>query len=227
MMRWGDVAQGGGIVPAVGGTERCFWGVLSEGGKFLVVGSGIRDVLGWAVAETIGKPVFSLIVDEGGGKRVMEEWMNRGGDEILKVKCEMVGNDGRRRPVEIVLYRSRERSSAPSIIIQVKAWGSTTTQDIPYPHDADVFEELDTSRGSSWQYELQQLKFANQRLYEELEALKLDRLREDTPSSSFPERIRQVLPVARVGGDHCDWGTTPELREYEGQRSLKRPWGEI
>ena len=64
-----------------------------------------------------------------------------------------------------MLYRSRERSSTPSIIIQVKAWGSTTTQDLPHPHNTDVFEELDTSHGSGWQYELQQLKFANQRLY--------------------------------------------------------------
>ena len=67
-----------------------------------LVGSGIKDVLGWGVAETIGKLVFSLVDDEGSGKRVMEVWMNRGGDEILKVKCKMVGNDGQRRPVEIV-----------------------------------------------------------------------------------------------------------------------------
>ena len=90
-----------------------------------------------------------------------------------------------------------------------------------------MFEELDTSRGSGWQYKLQQLKFAKRRSYEEFEALELDRLREDTPSSSFPEPIRQALPVARVGGGHCDLGTTPQLREYEGRRSLKRPWGGI
>ena len=114
VLRWGDAVRVGGVVPAVGGVE------LVE--RFLV-GSGIRDVLGWAVAETIGKLVFFLVVDEGSGRRVIEEWTNRGGDEILKVKCEMVGNDGQRRPVEIVLYRSRERSSAPSIIIQVKTWG--------------------------------------------------------------------------------------------------------
>lgn len=34
-----------------------------------------------------------------------------------------------------------------------------------------LFAELETARGSSWQYELQQLKFANQRLHEELNAL--------------------------------------------------------
>ena len=39
-------------------------------------------MLGWAVVETIGKLVFSLVDDEESGKRVMEEWMNRGGDEI-------------------------------------------------------------------------------------------------------------------------------------------------
>ena len=158
MIQWGDVVQGLGLFRP--------WGVLTEGRRILVVGSGNRDVLGWAVAETIGKSVFSLVDDEGSGKRVMEEWANRGGDEIMKVKCEMVGNDGHRRPVEIVLYRSRERSLALSIIIQVKACGFTTTQDIPHPHNIDVFEELDTSRGSSWQYELKQLKFANRRLYE-------------------------------------------------------------
>ena len=76
-----------------------------------------------------------------------------------------------------MLYLSRERSSARSIIIQVKAWGSTTTQDISLPHDTDAFEELDTNRGLGWQYKLQQLKFSKRRSYEELEALELDRLR--------------------------------------------------
>ena len=56
--------------------------------------------------------------------------------------------------------------------------------------------------------------------------LESDRLKEDTSSSSFPECIQQVLPVARVGGGHCDWGTMPELHDCEGQRSLKRPWGQ-
>ncbi|KAF9524191.1 hypothetical protein CPB83DRAFT_861770 [Crepidotus variabilis] len=37
----------------------------------------------------------------------------------------------------------------------------------------EVFEELSTSRGSSWQYELQQLRFTNVRLREELATLEL------------------------------------------------------
>ena len=46
-------------------------------------------MLGWAVAETIGKSVFSLVVDDGSGRIVMEEGVNRGGDEIMKVRYEM------------------------------------------------------------------------------------------------------------------------------------------
>ena len=41
----------------------------------------------------------------------------------MKVKCKMVGNDGQRRPVEIVLYRSRERSSALRLSSKFKLGG--------------------------------------------------------------------------------------------------------
>lgn len=54
-----------------------------------------------------------------------------------------------------------------------------------HPSGASLFEELETGRGSSWQYELQQLKFANQRLYEELQALEGARTRSGpVPGSS-------------------------------------------
>lgn len=48
----------------------------------------------------------------------------------------------------------------------------------------EVFEELSTARGSSWQYELQQLRFANVRLREELAALDVS---EDASSGSSDE----------------------------------------
>lgn len=41
----------------------------------------------------------------------------------------------------------------------------------PPPPSVDMFDELSTSRGSSWQYELQQLRITNLRLKEELAAL--------------------------------------------------------
>ena len=110
---------GVGVVPAVGGEGEGILGVLSE----REVGSGIKDVLGWAVAETIGKLVFSLVVDEGSGRRVMEEGVNRGGDEIMKVRCGMVGNDGRRRPVDIFHVNDRQPVRLPSKSSKLKLGG--------------------------------------------------------------------------------------------------------
>ncbi|KAF8551165.1 hypothetical protein OG21DRAFT_319673 [Imleria badia] len=60
-----------------------------------------------------------------------------------------------------------------------QVWVQPGTEDDPedtgpslaHSSGASLFEELETVRGSSWQYELQQLKFANQRLHEELHAL--------------------------------------------------------
>ena len=53
----------------------------------------------------------------------------------------------------------------------------------------DVFEELAAKRGSSWQYELQQLKIANQRLMEELEDL--EGSFEEHPRSSRASHLAQ------------------------------------
>lgn len=62
---------------------------------------------------------------------------------------------------------------APSQVQIQMDIGGDTDDSGPFIHhsDASLFEELETGRGSSWQYELQQLKFANQRLHEELLAL--------------------------------------------------------
>ncbi|KAJ8095052.1 hypothetical protein PM082_010270 [Marasmius tenuissimus] len=43
--------------------------------------------------------------------------------------------------------------------------------DVLHPLEDDVFEPLDTTRGSSWQYELQQLRFRNDRLKEEIRVM--------------------------------------------------------
>ncbi|KIK90845.1 hypothetical protein PAXRUDRAFT_661950 [Paxillus rubicundulus Ve08.2h10] len=56
----------------------------------------------------------------------------------------------------------------PPVPVRMDAEGSSTPL---HPLNVSLFEELETGRGSSWQYELQQLKFANQRLHEELYAL--------------------------------------------------------
>lgn len=60
---------------------------------------------------------------------------------------------------------------------------------IVHSHTANVFEELETARKTSWQYELQQLKFANRRLLEEVETL------EASMHSSRPAHPQQQTTV--------------------------------
>ncbi|KAK7060789.1 hypothetical protein VNI00_000522 [Paramarasmius palmivorus] len=49
--------------------------------------------------------------------------------------------------------------------------GITDGPTVMHSLEDDVYQPLDTSRGSSWQYELQQLRFANERLREEIRGL--------------------------------------------------------
>ncbi|KAF9218818.1 hypothetical protein BS17DRAFT_479053 [Gyrodon lividus] len=58
----------------------------------------------------------------------------------------------------------------PAVTAQMPL-GADGPSPLMHPSSTSLFEELETVRGSSWQYELQQLKFANQRLHEELHAL--------------------------------------------------------
>jgi PAS domain S-box-containing protein len=60
---------------------------------------------------------------------------------------------------------------ASQVLVQVKVTGSKNHKLLPYGPADNVFEELDTTRGTSWQYEIHQLKTANRRLNEEITIL--------------------------------------------------------
>jgi hypothetical protein len=64
---------------------------------------------------------------------------------------------------------------ATQILVQVKVTGSRNRKLLPYGPADNVFEELDTTRGTSWQYEIHQLKTANRRLREEIPILQSGR----------------------------------------------------
>ena len=57
-----------------------------------------------------------------------------------------------------------------SLVIQVKLVSPSPDQfrNIVHPGSANVFEELETTRGTSWQYELHQLRLLNRRLKEDI-----------------------------------------------------------
>jgi hypothetical protein len=84
-----------------------------------------------------------------------------------------------------------------------------------------VFEELETSRASSWQYELQQLKFANQRLAEEADRL-------ESSLSPYDQRtvFPQLAPVALADENARSPGHI--LRDWVSPlHPLKRAWDSV
>jgi hypothetical protein len=67
-------------------------------------------------------------------------------------------------------------SSPPApVVVQVRlasaAPGGPRPQVLTHEAARGIFEEFETSRGTSWQYELQQLKYANRRLADEIASL--------------------------------------------------------
>lgn len=66
-------------------------------------------------------------------------------------------------PAPIAPLRSSE------ILVQIKLAGQQN-KPLLHPSSEDVYEEMDTTRGTSWQYELHQLRIANRKLKEEIES---------------------------------------------------------
>jgi hypothetical protein len=67
---------------------------------------------------------------------------------------------------------SVDGSRPSSLVIQVKLLSTSMNQNrnIVHAGSANVFEELETTRGTSWQYELHQLRLLNRRLKEDIAA---------------------------------------------------------
>ena len=225
---WHSIAKGGGLslpVPKIEGpssvssgdemrrstTETEVWGTMSSGecaggvASFLVVGSGMPDVLGWNPSELVGREVAHLMVD---GVHQFNEELHvlRGVEGISspsprRFLCKMQHKNGSTVDVVFIMYRSTDRGvsksnsrdsicgiiSAP-LIYQIRtltrtsssssftsftssSLTATATTSFAHALDSGVFEELDTTRDSSWQYEIQQVRFANQRLEEEIAGL--------------------------------------------------------
>ncbi|KAH7918646.1 hypothetical protein BV22DRAFT_1024249 [Leucogyrophana mollusca] len=211
---WGAVAGAGGVGLSGNGNGGEFWGMLSAKGTFLVVGAGVREMLGWGVGEVVGMTVGNLVVGPA-RKQVEEALMRRpdtGETSTLAVSCEMRRKDGIPVPVRFVLYRNSPELGSCPLVCQIKP-AAMGKKAIMHDLATDVFDELDTARGTSWQYELQQLKFANQRLMEEVDALEV------TPLP--PPGSQRCAAPPRRGDEVQDWANL--MGGHSGH--LKRSWG--
>ncbi|KAI0792590.1 hypothetical protein C8Q75DRAFT_804955 [Abortiporus biennis] len=79
-----------------------------------------------------------------------------------------------------------------------------------YPSSRNVFEELNVEKASSWQYELQQLKIANQRLMEELEALESNLGSSSSSSSAVGHEGGEIRGVPSITTETVE---VPQLQQ--------------
>ncbi|KAJ3564533.1 hypothetical protein NP233_g8233 [Leucocoprinus birnbaumii] len=172
--------------------ETEFWGTMTSGERsggvvsFLTIGAGVSDVLGWSQSDLIGREVVKYIAE--GVHQFREELrVLRSKDNLSSPRrfcCKMMHKNGSSVDIVFIIYRSTNDTSArekiPGImpaplIYQLRTLrsfkSSTPSSSIMHPLDSDVFQGLDTNRDSSWQYEIQQIRFANQRLEDEIAAL--------------------------------------------------------
>jgi len=185
-LSWRSIARAGGL-----GDAQEVWGMISADGNVLVTSATVRDMLGWSVGEIIGKTLCGMVVSADRGRveaaiqrANMEEASGQGAEEEpTAVICTMMRKDRSNVPVSLVVYRPPTPQPSTStlipphpLVIQLTMLGaSSSSSALVHPETTDVFEELDSSQGSSWQYELQQLRFANQRLCEEVDAFEVCR----------------------------------------------------
>ncbi|KAK0489565.1 photoreceptor A [Armillaria luteobubalina] len=184
------------------------WGTINRDGIVLMVGSGhirgqrvgLRDEWGWSEAKLVGKPLAAVL--EG-----VDSMLYRGGG---RARGRARTKDGGSIDVEFVLYDTGSSPSSgvgePPMVFQIiplHSAAATTMYGTAYASVSGagppaisstsgpgavvaLFGDLDTSRASSWQYELQQLRFANQRLSEEIRGLEDERgLNMVSPTTSF------------------------------------------
>ena len=210
-LTWGSVSRTGGlaVAPAINGdlttsgSSREFWGTINPHGTFLSVGASVRELLGWSVAEVIGHRLEDFVVSSMDHRQleyntyrmVFESLAGASRAETpgpTQLAFEMRRKGGSKVRILMVLYHTPIPRSTPSLpdplIYQVKVANDSVYAPVMGQPGEQVFREMEISRHTSWHYELQQLRYQNQRLLEEVQNLEnlqpnhlATRLVHDTP----------------------------------------------
>ncbi|KAG2127649.1 uncharacterized protein EDB93DRAFT_1096369 [Suillus bovinus] len=221
-LSWRSIAHAGGL------SKQEVWGMVSANGTVLVTSASVRDMLGWSVGEVIGKSLGAMVI--GGDRGHVEAAIQCANGDEARVRghaegessamlCTMLRKDRSTVHVRLVIYRppvstlNSMPSQAPSpslalpLVIQITVLSNSSGSDaLVHAENNDVFDELDTTRGSSWQYELQQLRFANQRLCEEVDALEV-RGPEYHQEQHQHHQHQHQHPTLVHPHDSADWST--------------------
>jgi PAS domain S-box-containing protein len=157
-----------------------FWTKATLTGLFLHVTPSSEDVVGFNADALDGATLYQYVGDNNVRDITRALELVKEG-RIVNLHHTMQNNKGDYIPVFSTFYPGDVsfgvgRPSFALIQIRAKENGSTNNQpvlesmmDTPSDNDENIFSELETVRGTSWQYELHQLQLANRKLREQLE----------------------------------------------------------
>jgi hypothetical protein len=233
--------------------------VLDPHGLLLSVGPGARALLGWDPLALRGTRLGALVAPDtrlsAAGTRspvdaMLAAWRaertadpaNAAAGAAREVRVTLQGKTGLVDAVVRLVAPLPDPAQLPPavaparLMYAVRAAGSPP---VPRAAGEDVFKRLDPATGGSWQYELQQLRFANARLEEEIVELeKAERERAEAKEREREgmrererERVRmeqrayqqQVMPV-RYAYDEQPWAYPQAPLTY--QLPMKRSWNQ-
>ncbi|KAK4509061.1 uncharacterized protein ATC70_007411 [Mucor velutinosus] len=157
-----------------------FWTKATLTGLFLHVTPTSEEVVGFSADALEGAAIYQY-VDDNNVRDITRalELVKEG--RIVNLHHTMQNNKGDYIPVFSTFYPGDVSFGVgrPSFaLVQIRAKESASTGDTPVlesivdtpsDNDENVFAELETVRGTSWQYELHQLQLANRKLKEQLE----------------------------------------------------------
>lgn len=179
-------------VQITGGTDQNeFWAKMSLDGTYLFVTSTCQHVLGVPPDELISTSLYQLVrsdrataltrallqVRDGATVRFRHHIRNRRGQYVEMVSTFFPGERPLSGKPSYVICRSREWSHANTDTLPETA--SVYLEDPPLETSEsggsetdNMFEVLSTSRSTTWQYEMHQLRVVNRKMREILESLK-------------------------------------------------------
>ena len=194
-LSWKSVSRMGGFAvappafnggPTTSGSLREFWGTVNPDGTFLFVGASVKELLGWSVADVIGQRLEDFVVSSADQRRpeyntyrmVSESLVGASSADTpgpTQLAFEMRKKDGSKTRVLMVLYHTPISRTTPSLpdplIYQVKVVSNSVYAPVIGQPEEQVFKEMEVLRNTSWQYELEDLRLANQKLLEEVWSL--------------------------------------------------------
>ncbi|KAJ7116130.1 hypothetical protein C8R43DRAFT_1242342 [Mycena crocata] len=187
-----------------GTVANVFHGLLDPHGMLISVGDGVRTLLGWEPLELLGTRLGALVVPDtrlsaAGRLNLIDGTLATWRAEVTgcavgsrEVRCTLRGANGPVDVVVSVVAPLPDPLPLPPAVAPARLMYSVRAADSPSPprtRGEEVFKRLDPATGGSWQYELQQLRFANARLEEEVAELE----RAEAEREATKEREREGM----------------------------------